>query len=201
MSEKDAIAANVVRNLGRVRNLAKIYIEKLSGVGSGRRTVNSADVLRAATVLLHATLEDFLRDLARWKLPLANAEALNEIPIAGSEGKATRFSLDSVARFRGRGVDDLIADSVTEHLNQATYNNVSDIKKLLRAIGQNETKVDEYADQLGPMMARRHHIVHRADKNEKTGVGQYSAQSLGHETVVKWIACVEGFAEQVLEDV
>ena len=55
-------------NLDRVRNLVSLYSSSV-GVGQGRRTVQDADILRAAVVLLHATLEDLLRSLAEWKLP------------------------------------------------------------------------------------------------------------------------------------
>jgi len=200
MSNKGDIEANVNRNLGRVKTLASIYKTKLAGTGSGRRPVNSADILRAATVMLHATLEDFLRDIARWKLPLANAEALNEIPIASSETKVFKFNLGYLTKFRGSSVDDIIKQSVIEYLGQATYNNVSDIKKLFTNIGQDTTKVDPYASDLGNMMERRHHIVHRADKNETTGVGHYSAKSIAHKTVKQWIDTVDKFTSDVLDD-
>ena len=42
-----------------------------AGTGQGRRSVQDTDILRAAVVLLHATLEDLLRSLADWKLPTA----------------------------------------------------------------------------------------------------------------------------------
>lgn len=42
-------------NLKRVRNLIDIYEKKITPGGQGRRPVGSADVLREAVVLLHAT--------------------------------------------------------------------------------------------------------------------------------------------------
>lgn len=200
MAKIDDIRSNTQRNLTRVRNLTKIYKDHLAGTGSGRRATDKADVLRAAVVFLHASLEDFLRDIARWKLPLAAADALSEIPIAGSEGKAIKFTLGNLARFRGQSVDSVIDSSVLEHLRQETYNNVSDIKDLMRGIGQDQTKVDAYAASLGSMMDRRHNIVHRADKNPNTGVGHYTAASLSLGQVDQWIVSVERFVEQTLKD-
>lgn len=200
MSRRDEIRTNSTRNINRVRNLALIYKTFLSGTGSGRRDVESSDVLRASTVMLHATLEDFLRELAQWKLPHTNADYLKEISISGSEGKAQKFDLSSLAKFRGKTVSDVIEASVKEHLAQSTYNNVHDVKKLLSAIGLDGSKFDRFWINLGRMMDRRHNIVHRADKNENTGVGHYSAKSLSHAAVIKWIDTVEGFIEETLKN-
>ena len=60
------LKGNAFRNLKRVEDLVKIY-EDTKGEGGGRRDVSKTDVLRAAVVLLHATLENFLRDAALWK--------------------------------------------------------------------------------------------------------------------------------------
>jgi hypothetical protein len=198
---KHQIESNTSRNLDRVKNLAAIYKDKLAGTGSGRRPVNAADILRATTVLLHASLEDFLREIARWKLPIANADALNEVPIARSDGKGHKFTLGNLVKFRGKSIDDVIKDSVLEHLEQSTYNNIHDVKTLLQAIGHDPLIVDEYAAKLGEMMARRHHIVHRADKNESVGPGHYSAQSISHEQVAGWIDTTERFVAKVLSHI
>jgi hypothetical protein len=129
---------------------------------------------------------------------LANADALNDVPIARSDGKAIKFTLGALVKFRGRSIDDVIKDSVLEHLEQSTYNNIHDVKTLLQAIGQDPLIVDEYATALGEMMARRHHIVHRADKNESVGTGHYKAKSISHEKIAEWIDTTERFVAKVL---
>jgi hypothetical protein len=57
---------------------------------------------------------------------------------------------------------------------------------------------------MGPlteMIARRHHIVHQADRNETRGVGNHQAQPLNVDTVENWISSVSTFAESVLLNV
>ena len=73
-------------NIKRVKNLVSIYRLILSGPGKGRRGHQESDVLRAATVLLHASMEDVLRSLAYWKLPTAAPAVLDNIPLVGVKG-------------------------------------------------------------------------------------------------------------------
>ena len=62
---KQDIEDRLTINLRRVRNL----IARYPATGSGRRSVEDSDLLRAAVVLLHATLEDVVRGVLEWKLP------------------------------------------------------------------------------------------------------------------------------------
>lgn len=62
-------------NILRVRNLVDIY-ETLP-----KHDIQQQDVLRAAVVMLHATLEDALRCLLEWKLPKFDKKELANIHI------------------------------------------------------------------------------------------------------------------------
>ena len=95
---KAVIEGRFNENIARVRNLLSIYGTHLSGSGGGRRSHSKTDVLRAATVMLHASLEDLLRSIAYWRLPLANAESLNKIPLANN-APATKFTLGQLSGF------------------------------------------------------------------------------------------------------
>src|SRR5690242_1459503 len=98
-------------NLSRVRNLGEVY-RQVARPGQGRQEVGVVDILRAATVLLHASLEEVFRNLARWKFPLSHEAVLDEIPLAGLPGRAEKFSLGKLANHRGKSVQELINESV-----------------------------------------------------------------------------------------
>jgi hypothetical protein len=118
-------------NLNRVERLIDIYRSIPNHVFS-RRSINAADVLRAAIVLLHASLEDLLRQIARHRIPLSDERTLNEIPLKGMAGQAEKFSLGRLAAFRQTKVDDLISESVAAYCDFAvTFNNVRDISTVL----------------------------------------------------------------------
>lgn len=182
-------------NLERVEHLVALY-DTLT-TGPGRRPVDTSDILRSAVVFLHASLEDFLRSLLEWKLPSAQASFLKDIPLTGKKPR-TSFTLDDLAHFRGSNVDDLISRSIADHLERSNFNNPGEVGSVLESIGLMKSLLDPYRDKLGPMMKRRHWIVHRADRNNATGSGQHAALGLQKATVEAWTTSVRNFGTSVL---
>lgn len=191
------IRSRTTDNLERVRNLTSIY-EQLAGPGRGRRPVHSTDVLRAATVFLHATLEDFLRSLAYWKMPMAARDIIDNVPLLGTGDRANKFWLGALVDHKGKTVDDLIRSSVEAHLSGSNYGNVGEVKNLLRQVGVEVDQLQVDYEQLSTLMSRRHQIVHRADRNEVGGRGQHRATGLNKQTVDQWTGVVEAFTVEVL---
>ena len=130
-------------------------------------------------------------------MPGANPDAFSEVPLVGTRGK-TRFGLPELATFRGRTVDEIIARSVSEFLEKSTVNNPGDIKAALEKIGINPRVADKDARTLGAMMARRHWIAHRADRNLRKGPGHHPVTSLAIATVTYWMRTVERFGNELL---
>lgn len=186
----------VERTLGRVRHLVSLY-ESYVGQGQGRRQIGASDVLRAATVLLHATLEQLLRDVAGHYLPTAPREALDHVPLVGIEGRPEKFLLGALAEHREKRVDALIRASVDAHLARVNYNDTEEVAILLRSVGIDPARVNGRFSDLEALMKRRHHIVHQADRNPEHGSGQHWAKSIGRHTVRRWIEAVEEFVEAV----
>ncbi len=195
---KDEIERRFDQNLLRVTNLIASYQNAVAG--SGRVTVSTVDALRAAVVFLHATLEDLVRSVLAWRLPRANAEHLEDVPLVGFEPR-TKFTLDDIARHRGKMVDDLVVESVESFLQRSSYNDPGDLDRALKKIGiDTKVLVTPHKNQLGAMMARRHWIVHRADRNDAQGSGQHAARSLSPTTVETWLRAVEVFGRAVLNE-
>lgn len=198
---KPAIQQRVTQNLARVRNLVSTYRTHLAGVGSGRRGAHESDVLRATVVLLHASLEDFLRSLAYWKLPLAGRAVLDEIALVGLGSNPKKFFLGELEAHRGKMVDQLITESVNDHLERSNYNNTQEVATLLQAIGVNVAAVSSLFPTMETAMARRHQIVHRADRDETPGQGHHNVKSIGTYLVNLWIDTIEEFTNRVLSQV
>lgn len=192
---KSEIESRFRENLARVDNLVAAYRDAASARGSV--SVEAVDVLRAAVVFLHATLEDLLRSLLLWRLPVADAQHLEPVPLAGKLPR-TRFTLGDLAPFRGTTVDDLIARSVSIDLERSNFNDPGEVGQALERIGLTTALLEPYRDRLGPMMKRRHWIVHRADRNLASGVGRHALQPLQQETVNRWRGDVDQFGSDVL---
>lgn len=179
-------------NLRRINRLLELYATL--GAGPGRRSTYQIEVLRAAVVLLHATLEDYLRNLLRWKLPTGSVERLNKIGLAGSEdAHSTKFQLGQLLKYPTLSVREIIDRSIEQHLNMTSFNKVSDISNCLRDVGIElpARLSDRLFPELGGMMNRRHHIVHQADRNEQIGSGLHRYRSLSVHQVEKWKASVD----------
>jgi hypothetical protein len=151
-------------------------------------------------VLLHASLEDFLRSLARAYLPSAGPDVMNRIPLKGTgrAGRPDKFSLGHLDQHRGKTVDELIDESVEAYLERSNYNNTTEIVSLLENLNINVEPCRQFFPELDKMMARRHQIVHRADCTSETGRGRHHARSLRVDTVEKWINTVFNFHGAVL---
>ncbi len=196
---KHVIEQRFHRNITRVRNLLVIY--QTAG-GPGRRPSQSADVLRAATVLLHASLEDVFRSVAAWKLPLGSETVLNEVPLVGSEkSRPEKFWLGKLAAHRSKTVQQLIDESVESYLNMFTVSSVGDIVGFCNKIGVRADEINAQFPALSEMMERRHHIVHKADLKENAGQGNSQARSLSTVTVEGWVTAVRAFTLNFLQRV
>jgi hypothetical protein len=192
---KSEIQERFSQNLNRVSHLIAVYAATASG--QGRRDVETTDILRASVVFLHATLEDLLRSLLEWRLPTAAPEHLKDVPLEGKKAR-TSFTLDELAVYRGNTVDDLIARSVCANLEDSNFNHPGEIERVLEKIGLPKNLVSSYRDKLGPMMKRRHWIVHRADRNTAIGIGHHPALSLQQAAVEAWHRALEEFGTLVL---
>lgn len=191
------IADRFQDNLDRVRGLVQAYVN--ASDGAGRRPVGTTDVLRAAVVFLHAALEDLVRSALEWKLPSASAEHLKEIPLAGV-GRREKFALSDLASHRGKTVDQVIEESVSASLGDSNFNNPGELDRTLEKLGiPGSLLTPSFRRQLGPLMQRRHWIVHRADRNHTEGRGHHAARPLPKGTVEGWIGAVEEFGKALLK--
>lgn len=125
-------------NLARVDRLVEAYKED-AGPGQGRRSVGTIDLLRAAVVFLHATLEDVVRSpqTARWPDTQDRAH-LERVEVLLAPGSTTeKVTPADLPGHRGKSVDDVIRQSIEAHLERSSYNNLGDLKTALARSGLN----------------------------------------------------------------
>lgn len=160
----DEISYRFNRNIDRVKNLVRLYeVSSRCNKPEIAELEQDDDILRAALVFLHATLEDFLRSVLAWKFPQSSTDEIDKIPLLGQMQKTpTKFHLGSLVPFRDLSVDELIRQSIHAHLDKwASFNDVAQIHSALRTCGIELGSYDY--GTLGSIVSRRHNIVHRAD--------------------------------------
>lgn len=196
---REEIEARYELNLQRVRKLVQVYRD-LAGPGSGRRPVETVDLLRSAVVFLHATLEDVLRTLLvhRW-VSAADPVHFEDIPVALSpESRQAKVSLADLAPHRGKTVEQILQASVEAHLARATFNHVGDVRTALIRSGIDAAFLTPHARRVAATMSRRHQIVHRADRQDAPGPGHHAGASLGVAAVEAWISAVEAVCRGIV---
>lgn len=181
-------------NIRRINRLLALYTELAAG--RGRKSTHQLEILRASVVLLHSTMEDYLRNLLKWKLPSCDVARINEIALVGQEERnRTKFPLGELLRYRDRTVSEIIDLSIEEHLSKKSFNNIDDINKTLRDVRADlalDSKKNLFP-KLDAMMNRRHHIVHQADRSDTTGSGTHRYKSISVKQVMDWKSALDRF--------
>jgi hypothetical protein len=187
---KAQIARRFHSNLDRVRHLLAVY----GRTPAAERRTDDADLLRAAVVFLHATLEDLVRSVLEWRLPAASPESLKDVPLVGLKPRSA-MNLADLAPHRGQLVDAVIANSVQAHLERSNFNDPGEVERALASVGLSRLPTTETKNLLGPMIQRRHLIVHRADRPPPS---RGPAPDLDPPTIELWLRTLETFGADVL---
>lgn len=195
--DKDDIMSTFDKNFARINNLISIYKTLESGKSKGRRNTHNLDILRSCVVLIHSTLEDYLRNVLAIRLPFSEPDVLNTVPLKGSDenGRNLKFTMGSLAASRGKTIEKVIEESVIEYLQYTSFNNTKDIVNFLKKI-RIEPKQDQLT-KLSDLIKRRHNIVHNADKSRESGKGKHRIESISLRQVDSWKKAVDKFVGEV----
>jgi hypothetical protein len=179
-------------NIQRVNCLLRLFDDDL-----GKRE-GGDDLLRAAVVFIHAYLEDFLRTLAAELLPVGDESCLKDIPLAGSDsfGRGEKFVLGQLAQHRGKTVDELLRQSVSDYLSRSNFNSTTEIASLLVRLGFRPEEHNKAFEAIDRMIERRHQIVHRADRRSDSG--KMVLQPIDRNEVVEWLQATVTFTSGLL---
>lgn len=183
------------QNLKRASGLLNMY-ESLKRHRRGRPPTPISDLLRAATVFLHASLEEFLRSVAAEYWPKGDSRVLDDIPLVGN-APATKHTILALAKHRGKTVDSLLRESVHAYLLTASFNDTRQICGFLETVGINASIIEDLLPDLQDLMERRHNIVHQADRNVAPRRGHHRTKAISEKRVGKWLGAVVLLAARI----
>lgn len=189
-------------NLSRVDSLLALYEilqkEEARRLVSSKQDARSADILRAAVVLLHGSQEDYVRGmLSDWLFDRADSRELEGISLLGSAQKrAQKFTLRDLAQYKNEQVSAVIQSSIESQLSLVSFNQYSEICSWLSKIG---ISLAQFKNQslIENLIKRRHKIVHEVDLNIKSG----KTESIKASTVRSWREAVENMLRIVDEQI
>lgn len=190
------------KNFRRANSLIELY---LSLPKKGYSVYARSDLLRVTIVMLHSTLEDFLRNLLNWKLPeVANKDLLSKIPINANnqfDNRKTKFGLDELVDYKGKTIDEIISVSIKNHLDTISFNSVEDIVSNLKKINiRPSVQMENYFPLISEMIDRRHNIVHQADRELIPGKIS-RIKSINYKTVLKYKNTVDKMVNEIVNQI
>ena len=186
-------------NISRVRNLIRLYralivenekSDEDSPEAIEERVVQD-DVLRAALVLLYATMEAFLSTLWTWKLRNGGRVEITE----------HRMKKDGRGSFPKKRSKNHSKGSASEYVDFRTrLMSQNGIENTLLSMMMSEEEVKNY--KFGPLkrlIKRRHKIAHTADRDYRNGKEPHDLMAIKIGPVENYIEEVEKFGAFVLE--
>lgn len=159
---RSEVTTRLDKNLNRVENLVSLFKPSSS---RGTSTVKDTDLLRAAVVLLHASMEDYLRSLVESRIKTFDANTLGDFGFSSGSGRSVgKISLQELHAHKGKTVDELIHEEVKAYLEDESFGDLGKVKRALERCGVERATVEKHEfGKLPEMISRRHDIVHKAD--------------------------------------
>ncbi len=184
----EVIRKRVRYNTERIQNLVQLY-EKMLAEGD-----KQPDILRAAVVLLHATMEDALRNTLAWKLPTAPASALERISFSNVM-RRPQINLAELREFGDQTVGEIVERTITNHLTRTTFNRMSDVTNALDWLKIETKPFRKFGATIDAMTSRRHQIVHRGDRKDADDFSHGRPEKIEAHEVKRWVkkvcACID----------
>jgi hypothetical protein len=155
----------------------------------------SKDVLRAAVVFLHSSLEEVIRNLYTHRVWDISAEHLNNIPFLDhdSSHRAKPFSLGDLKNHKGRFVDTIITSSLEKYLDTSTTNNSAQLIEHLKRVNIDHAPFSDFYASLDSLMKRRHQIVHQMDRINVLDPQKDPVTDIDLVTVMNWRNTLNNF--------
>ena len=197
------------QNLSRVDSLLDLHsfasslLEQHQQLPTDYRTSDGEpptvdDILRSATVLLHASLEDCLRTIALAHLPRKPSELLKQIPIVGTGQRPAKVTLSDLTVHSGKTVDSVVEESLNAWLHQQSFNNCADISNMLSHLEIDGGYCNSDFALLEEMISRRHRIVHNADRTAAPAPDAETLLAISASSVQQWRNAVQQFMQRTL---
>ncbi|TGN13335.1 HEPN domain-containing protein [Leptospira bandrabouensis] len=192
---KENIQSNFYDNLQRARDLAQVFLDTQT-TNKTTPSLYDDDILRAAVVFLHATLEDLLRGTFKFLIGNKGPHLWKKIPLIGltDRNQPKGFTFENLEGFKELKVKELFDKSVDEYLNYNNYNKISDICSMFKDLDINYEQFNETFPLLEKMIQRRHNIVHRADRQGALEELNFYLLPISYTDLIEWINNLDKFA-------
>ena len=134
---------------------------------------NRADLLGAAIVFLHATLEEYLRLVALQEWPKLEKEKLQTVIKQYNRlgNKNVKLSLLDIVDYRDKTFDSVLVDEIQTFIYQGmNFNSLDEIQAFLKTVNVSLANLAEELgqktlDNVSALIYKRHLVAHQANCN------------------------------------
>jgi hypothetical protein len=185
------------QNTDRVKNLILAF-EMLEENNIGDSETRK-DILRAAVVFMHSTLEEIIRNLFIGLLPDGKQEHLDKIPFVGHEVRRSKgILLGHLRDFREIFLGNIILESIKKYVDSLNINNTTQLSTLFEMVEIPIESLRQYFPELESLMTRRHQIVHQMDRRNELDPQTEPVTNIELNTVIDWKNALHGFFSELL---
>lgn len=171
-------------NLQRIDSLCSFYNQLKKDMKTDQnKDYKFTDMLRAATVFLHAAFEEYYRGVITEWLPIKGSQdSLKAINLPADAGKnITKIYLSDLLPYKDKTVNEVFREAVHEQMSRTSFNNYSDISSWASKVGLNIADFSRAKD-IDDAVKRRHIIVHEADWDNQS----VKLRKIQESDVEKW---------------
>lgn len=194
---RDQLEDEFQQNTDRVKNLILAF--QLLEENNIEDSETRKDILRAAVVFMHSTLEEIIRNLFIGLLPNGNNRHLNKIPFVGHEVHHPKgILLGHLKDFNGRFVENIILESIENYVDTLNVNNTTQLSTLFEMVEISTESLRQYFPELESLMKRRHQIVHQMDRSNELDPLMEPVTNIELQTVIDWQNALHDFFSELL---
>lgn len=185
-------------NVKRAESLVALYTVLKDEDKKDSPDYRLTDILRAATVLLHSSFEEYFRNiLTKWLPVKAESNTLKQIPLSIYAGKhGDKIYLSDLAQYRNKSINEVICESVAEDLKLKSFNDEGAIRSWCTKIGIAILDAEKLKN-INTAIQRRHKIVHEADMQLAGEGGKRRLAPIRPVDVNSWISAYKSIVNAI----
>lgn len=185
------------KNLSRSRELSEAAIKFKTDEEPPELSPLGEDIIRAMIVLLHACVDDLLREMTRILYRRLPDDRLDKLPIRVGDTSAKSIRLATLARHPGKCLADVVKDSIDGWLSEKSFGNTGAVCDILDDLQINYEEQRKYLSGLNQLMDRRHRIVHNADLASPTDDEPQRITLDDSREIIGWFFDVDFFVSEL----
>lgn len=188
-----------IDNLSRAKSLVDLF-ERTSDNSIGSDDERS-ELLRAAVVFMHSSIEEIVRNLFVSRLPNASKDILNGLAYSAYPSNDRKNGVllgDLLHNHAGRLVENVIFDAINSHVDRLNINNSDQLVAQLKKVQIDTVPLTHLLEKLNLLMKRRHQIVHQMDREDALDPDTRPISAITSRTVNEWFASVAEFHAEII---